>query len=435
MAGAVILGLQWGDEGKGKIVDCLAQGADAVVRFQGGHNAGHTIIVAGKKIILHLVPSGILHGGCECLIGNGVVVSPAHLREEIAMLEAHGVKTRPRLKISLECPLLLSCHRLIDVAREKARGSEAIGTTGRGIGPAYEDKAARRALRVSDLLDEKDFSERLEALFAHHNHALEHLYHAATADWREERDAILDWRDALLEMADDVPARLALLRGEGAGVLFEGAQGTMLDNDHGTYPYVTSSNTSIGAAVVGTGAPLSHFDRVLGIVKAYATRVGNGPFPTELSDETSVHLVEYGNEFGATTSRRRRCGWFDAAAVRRAAAINGVDTLCLTKLDVLDGLETLRLCVGYRGVDGVSAYSAPLCRAYEPEYEEVPGWSGASVAGTTDYARLPRAARNYIERIEELTGVPVGMVSTSADREGNVTRGGFIGDLLSRNRP
>ncbi len=433
MAGTVVLGLQWGDEGKGKIVDCLARHAAAVVRFQGGHNAGHTIIVDGKKIVLHLVPSGILHRRGACLIGNGVVVSPAHLREEIAMLEARGVQVHPYLKISFECPLLLSCHRLVDLAREQASGGAAIGTTGRGIGPAYEDKVARRALRVSDLLDERRFAERLEALFAYHNFALEHQYHAAPADWRAELDAILGWREALLEMADDVSARLMRLRERGEKVLFEGAQGTMLDNDHGTYPYVTSSNTSIGAAIVGAGVPPSHFDRVLGVVKAYTTRVGNGPFPTELDNEAGVHLAEQGNEFGATTHRERRCGWFDAVAVRKAIAVNGVDSLCLTKLDVLDGLETLRLCVGYRGLDDdVRAYSAPLCAAYAPEYEEMPGWPGAEVAGVTDYARLPAAAKDYVERIEELAGVPVGVISTSPDRNGNVFRSDAFDNLLSR---
>ncbi len=426
MAGTVVLGLQWGDEGKGKIVDYLAQRAAAVVRFQGGHNAGHTIIVGNEKVILHLIPSGILHGDSECLIGNGVVVSPAHLREEIAMLEARKVKVHPRLKISLECPLLFSCHRLIDLAREKARGEEAIGTTGRGIGPAYEDKVARRALRLFDLLDQKLFAERLEALFAYHNFALEHYYHAEAADFHAEIDDVLSWRDTLLEMATNVPARLARLRERGADILFEGAQGTMLDNDHGTYPFVTSSNTSIGAAITGTGVPPSHFDRVLGVAKAYTTRVGNGPFPTELDDRTSVHLVEQGNEFGATTSRERRCGWFDAVALRRAVAINGVDQLCLTKLDVLDGLDILRLCVGYRRrADDACVYSARACAAYEPQYEEMPGWLGDSVAGTLDYAELPRAARHFIERIEALVGVPVSMISTSPGRNGSILRPGF----------
>ena len=422
MTGTVVLGLQWGDEGKGKVVDCLAQHADAVVRFQGGHNAGHTIVAGGEKVVLHLIPSGILHKDSECLIGNGVVVSPTHLREEVAMLEARDLGVRERLKVSSECPLLLSCHRLVDLAREKVSGSEAIGTTGRGIGPAYEDKVARRALRVSDLLDERGFAERLEALFVYHNFALEHQYRAETADWRAELDAILDWRDTLLGMMDDVPARLAYLNAQGAEILFEGAQGAMLDNDHGTYPYVTSSNTSIGAAITGAGVPPSYFDLVLGIAKAYTTRVGNGPFPTELNDDTGAHLAEHGNEFGATTHRKRRCGWFDVVAVRRAAMINGVDSLCLTKLDVLDGLDSLRLCTSYRGLANVHAYSAPLCAAYEPEYEEIPGWSGTSVAGITDYARLPRAARDYIERVEELVGVQVSMISTSPDRSGNVMR-------------
>ncbi len=429
MAGTVVLGLQWGDEGKGKVVDYLARTAAAVVRFQGGHNAGHTIIVNGEKIILHLIPSGVLHTDSECLIGNGVVVSPTHLLDEIAMLEAQDIKVRPRLKISLECPLLFNCHRLIDLARERKSAGKAIGTTGRGIGPAYEDKLARRALRLSDLLDEKGFAERLEALFAHHNFALEHYYHTETADFRAELDTVLALRDTLLEMADNVSARLERLRAGGAEVLFEGAQGTMLDNDHGTYPYVTASNTSIGAAVVGAGVPPSHFDRVLGIAKAYTTRVGNGPFPTELDDAAGAHLAERGNEFGATTGRGRRCGWFDAVAVRRAVALNGVNGLCLTKLDVLGGLETLRLCVGYRGYDDAACvYSAQACAAYEPEYEELPGWPGAEVAGATRYTQLPQAARDYVERLETLLGVPVNMISTSPDRSGNIVRDDGIRD-------
>ena len=425
MAGTLVLGLQWGDEGKGKVVDYLAQRAAAVVRFQGGHNAGHTIIVDGEKIVLHLIPSGILHDGSDCLIGNGVVVSPTHLREELDMLEARKVKAHRRLSVSRNCPLLFSCHRRIDLAREEAMKGKAIGTTGRGIGPAYEDKIARRALRLSELFDERLFAERLEALFAYHNFALENYYHAEPADFHAELDGILSWRDALLGMAADVSAKLAELRSRDAEVLFEGAQGTMLDNDHGTYPYVTSSNTSIGGAVTGAGVPPSHFDRVLGVVKAYTTRVGNGPFPTELDDKTGEHLAEQGNEFGATTSRGRRCGWFDAPAVRKAIAINGVDSLCVTKLDVLDGLETLRVCTGYRDASGDASGDAPRegDAVGKPEYEEMPGWAGAATAGVTDYAQLPQAARDYVERIEALVGVQVNMISTSPDRNGNIFRG------------
>ena len=423
MPGTVVLGLQWGDEGKGKIVDCLALNATAVVRFQGGHNAGHTIIVNGKKVILHLVPSGILQEGSECLIGSGVVVSPTHLREEIAMIEGQKIDVRARLRISSECPLLFDCHRRIDLAREIARGGAAIGTTGRGIGPAYEDKVARRALRLSDLLDEKTFAEQLEALFAHHNFEIEHRYHGEVVDFHDELNNILGWRDELLAMVGNVSARLMRLREQNVDILFEGAQGTMLDNDHGTYPYVTSSNTTIGAAVVGAGVPPSHFDRVLGIIKAYTTRVGNGPFPTELDDKTSAHLVKQGNEFGATTQRERRCGWFDVVAVRRAIAINGVDSLCLTKLDVLDGLNTLQLCVGYHGHESdACVYSARTCETYVPEYMEMPGWPGASVAGITDYSKLPQAARDYVERMESLLDVPINMISTSPDRSGNILR-------------
>ena len=426
MVATAVLGLQWGDEGKGKIVDYLAQGAAAVVRFQGGHNAGHTIHVDGKKVVLHLIPSGILHGGTECLIGNGVVVSPSHLRQEIEMLEAQNIDVRSRLKVSFGCPLLFSCHCSLDLAREQANAKEAIGTTGRGIGPAYEDKVGRRALRICDLLDEKLFAERLEALFAYHNFSLKHYYRAATADFRAELKDILAWRDVFLKMADDVSVRLDVLRKRGVDILFEGAQGTMLDIDHGTYPYVTSSNTSIGAVAVGTGFPPARLDRVLGIAKAYTTRVGNGPFPTELHDNAGVHLAERGHEFGATTNRKRRCGWFDAVAVRNAVEINGVGDLCLTKLDVLEGLDPLSLCVAYRDCSvGSSARLAPMQASRDLEYRQLPGWPLGSVAGATDYARLPRQAKDYIECIEELLGIPVSIVSTSPDREGNIFRSGF----------
>ena len=427
MAGTVILGLQWGDEGKGKVVDYLAERSAAVVRFQGGHNAGHTIIVNGAETILHLIPSGILHPATECLIGNGVVVSLAHLHEELAMLKERGIQVHPRLKISAQCPLLFSCHRLIDVARERVGGRRTIGTTGRGIGPAYEDKIARRAVRLSELADEKTFTERVESLFAHHNFALEHYFHVEAADFRDELNEILAWRDTLLEMTTDVSARLRRLREQNADVLFEGAQGCMLDNDHGTYPYVTSSNTSIGAVCVGAGVSTSHFAQVLGVVKAYATRVGNGAFPTELHGEDGNYLVEQGNEFGATTRRKRRCGWFDAVAARKAVVLNGVTRLCLTKLDVLDGLERLRIGVAYRGYDeDMCLYSNQLCENYQPEYEELPGWAGESVAGISDYVRLPQAAKDYVERIETLLSVPVSIISTSADRNGNIFRDGLF---------
>lgn len=428
MAGTLVLGLQWGDEGKGKIVDYLAERADAVVRFQGGHNAGHTIMVDGEKIILHVVPAGILQEGTECLIGNGVVVSPLHLRQEIEMLEARRVKVRSRLKISPKCPLVFSCHRLVDAAREKMSGGKAIGTTGRGIGPAYEDKVSRRALRAGDVFDKILFAERLEALFAYHNFILEHYYHADTADFHAELRSILEWRDVLLEMLADVPGRLEELRRKGADVLFEGAQGTMLDVDHGTYPYVTSSNTSVGAAVTGTGVSPAHFDRVLGVIKAYTTRVGNGPFPTELSNDTGIHLAERGNEFGATTNRKRRCGWFDAVAVRNAIKINGVDHLCLTKLDVLDGLDSLQLCTAYRyrvSPENASAPALDACTDCEPEYQRLPGWRADSVAEVTTYRQLPREARAYIEHMEKLLGVPISIVSTSPGRNGNIFRDNF----------
>ena len=421
MAGTVVLGLQWGDEGKGKIVDYLAQDASAVVRFQGGHNAGHTIIVDDKKIILHLIPSGVLHNDTECLIGNGVVVSPMHLREEIEMLEARKINVRSRLKISLECPLLFSCHRLIDCAREQANVGKAIGTTNRGIGPAYEDKVARRALRLVDLFDEKTFSERLKDLFSYHNFMLENYYQTEPADFDSELNSLLNWRDTLLEMADDISTRLARLQRQNANILFEGAQGTMLDIDHGTYPYVTSSNTSIGAVATGAGVSPSYFDRVIGVAKAYTTRVGYGPFPTELSDRLGQHLIEKGHEFGATTHRKRRCGWFDAVVVRKAIQLNGINSLCLTKLDVLDGLDTLRVCVGYRGKTSC-AYSARADADYELEYEEIPGWPDTKVAKITEYDQLPQAAKHYVERIGELVGLPVSMISTSPDRNKNIFR-------------
>lgn len=422
MASVILLGLQWGDEGKGKIVDYLTAEADAVVRFHGGHNAGHTIAIDGKQFILHLLPSGVLHSDTECLIGNGVVLSLKHLLEEIEVLEQQGIEVRSRLKISPACPLLFDCHRLIDCAREAHSGRAAIGTTGRGIAPAYEDKVARRALQFSDLTDVDYFSGKLRELFDYHNFLLKSYYDAEEADVERELDMILAQREAVLAMMDDVTGRVLTLKREGKTLLYEGAQGTMLDKDFGTYPYVTSSHTIAGGAAVGVGVPPAHFDYTLGIVKAYTTRVGNGPFPTELNDKVADHLSEAGNEFGATTGRPRRCGWLDAAALRRAVHINGINGVCLTKLDVLSGLETLRICTAYQNHTTDSClYHAHQCETYVPEYIELPGWS-EELGDIEHYDKLPQAARNYIARIEELIDAPVDMVSVGPQRTQSIIR-------------
>ncbi len=414
----VVVGSQWGDEGKGKIVDLLTERADAVVRFQGGHNAGHTLVIDGRKTVLHLVPSGILRADVTCLIGNGVVLSPSALFEEIDQLEASGVPCSERLRVSEACPLILRYHAALDAAREKKRGKSAIGTTGRGIGPAYEDKVARRGLRVADLLDAVRFEARLAEVMDYHNFALRHYFQTDTVDFREVLEENLAMAGRLRALVDDVPARLDGYMRAGKSVLFEGAQGTLLDIDHGTYPYVTSSNTSAGAASCGSGIGPSHLHYVLGITKAYTTRVGAGPFPTELFDETGERIGTRGKEFGATTGRKRRCGWFDAAALRRAHQINGFTGLCVTKLDVLDGLETVRVCTAYE-CDGRRLDSAPCgadalerCR---PVYEDLPGWKDSTV-GIREYQRLPANARAYLRRLEEVTGAPIDIISTGADR-------------------
>src|SRR5687767_10759023 len=344
----VVLGTQWGDEGKGKIVDVLTDRATVVVRFQGGHNAGHTLVINGEKTVLHLIPSGILRANVECLIGNGVVISPQALLEEIGMLEKKGVPARERLRISEACPLILPYHMAIDLARERARGKSAIGTTGRGIGPAYEDKVARRALRIGDLLHRERFAAKLGEVLDYHNFTLKHYFKTDTFDFQKLLDESMQFAEQIIPMIDDISARLHRYRTQGKNILFEGAQGTLLDIDHGTYPFVTSSNTTAGGAATGSGAGPLHLDYILGITKAYTTRVGAGPFPTELFDEMGEHLARRGHEFGSTTGRPRRCGWFDAVALRRSLQINSVSGLCVTKLDVLDGLETLRLCVGYK---------------------------------------------------------------------------------------
>ncbi len=421
----VIIGSQWGDEGKGKVVDLLTDRATAVARFQGGHNAGHTLVIGGETTILHLIPSGILRDDVTCFIGNGVVLSPDALLEEIAMLEKRGVPARQRLRISEACPLILPYHVALDAARERARGKKAIGTTGRGIGPAYEDKVSRRGIRLGDLLDTNLFTERLREVMEYHNFALEHYFKSDTVDYNQVLEQTLKMAEELRPMAADVTAELFQLHDDGKGILFEGAQGTLLDIDHGTYPYVTSSTVTAGGASAGTGVGPRYLDYILGITKAYTTRVGAGPFPTELydgvdlCDERGKHMADKGHEYGATTGRARRCGWFDAVALRRAVQINSFSGLCITKLDVLDGLESLQICTGYR-VNGVEQSTMPIgadaFAACEPIYEEMPGWQ-ESTLGVREYDLLPESARAYLKRIEALCGVPIDIISTGPDRE------------------
>ena len=421
MASIIVLGLQWGDEGKGKIVDYLTKSADAVVRFHGGHNAGHTILVDGEKLVLHLIPSGVLHADTQCLIGNGVVLSLQQLQTEIEMLEKRGIEVRSRIKISSLCPLLFECHRLLDCARE-ANSSDTIGTTKRGIGPAYEDKVARRALQFSDLLDMDYFGERMRALFEYHNFFLEKYYHYEQADFNKEFEYILEQRESLIALMDDVSSRLIDFKNANKNILYEGAQGTMLDKDFGTYPYVTSSHTIAGGASIGAGVPPTYFDQVFGVAKAYTTRVGNGPFPTELHDDTARHLAEVGHEFGATTGRPRRCGWLDAVALRHAVRINGVGGICLTKLDVLEGLDTLRICTAYRGQDTkVPSYHADSYTQYEPEYYDLPGWQEC-LREINRFDKLPQAVKRYVSTLEDLIGVPVDMISVGPERSKNIIR-------------
>jgi adenylosuccinate synthase len=418
----VVIGTQWGDEGKGKVVDLLTDRAGAVVRFQGGHNAGHTLVIGGRKTVLHLIPSGILREGVRCLIGNGVVLSPTALLEEIRMLEAQGVPARERLGISEACPLILPYHIALDHAREKARGKAAIGTTGRGIGPAYEDKVARRALRLGDLFHRERFAAKLGEVLDYHNFALQHYFKTDPIDFQRVLEETLAMAEQLQPMVADVPEILDQYARDGENVLFEGAQGALLDIDHGTYPYVTSSNTTAGGACTGSGVGPKHLDYVLGITKAYTTRVGAGPFPTELFDGMGEHLATRGHEFGSTTGRPRRCGWFDAVALRRSIQINSVTGLCITKLDVLDGLDVIRLCVGYR-FDGTERTTPPIgAEAYtacEPVYVDMPGWSESTV-GVKHYSDLPAAAQEYLRRIEEIVETPIDIVSTGADREDNI---------------
>jgi adenylosuccinate synthase len=420
----VVIGSQWGDEGKGKLVDLLTDNVSAVVRFQGGHNAGHTLVIDGKKTILHLIPSGILRENVQCLIGNGVVLSPEALFKEMNELEANGVPVRERLKISAACPLILPYHIALDQARERRRGKDAIGTTGRGIGPAYEDKVARRSVRLGDLINVDTFVTKLEEVMSFHNFSLVNYYEADAVSFEEVRDQMLAMRDELLPLIADVPQLLQDYSEAGANVMFEGAQGALLDIDHGTYPFVTSSNTTAGGCAAGAGVGPCHIDYVLGITKAYATRVGAGPFPSELHDDIGKHLSVKGHEKGSTTGRDRRCGWLDLVALKRAAWLNSITGLCLTKLDVLDGLETLKLCVGYEK-DGVDVENMPLSaeefEGCKPKYVEMPGWT-ESTLGITDFDALPANAQNYINEVERLAGVPIDIISTGPDRVETIIR-------------
>ncbi|MES2676551.1 MAG: adenylosuccinate synthase [Pseudomonadota bacterium] len=414
----VVLGTQWGDEGKGKIVDLLTDQVSLVTRFQGGHNAGHTLVIEGKKTVLHLIPSGILREGVTCLIGNGVVLSPEALFKEIGELEATGVPVRERLRLSPACPLILPYHVALDQAREIARGAAKIGTTGRGIGPAYEDKVARRGLRVSDMFDMESFAVKLKEILQYHNFALTQYYKVDAINYEETLANCVVWAKLLLPMVADVTDLLHSAREQGRSILFEGAQGSLLDIDHGTYPFVTSSNTTAGGTATGSGFGPLYLDYVLGITKAYTTRVGSGPFPTELDCDVGAYLGEKGHEFGATTGRKRRCGWFDAVAVHHANRINSVTGVCLTKLDVLDGLETVKICIAYQNSQGKPVgipYTAEGWADIQPIYEEMPGWSESTVGAQT-IADLPANARAYIKRLEALMSTPIDIISTGPDR-------------------
>lgn len=419
----VILGTQWGDEGKGKIVDLLTHNVQAVARYQGGHNAGHTLKINGDKTVLRLIPSGMLRPQVQCYIGNGVVLSPEALLTEIAELEAKGIRVRERLHISESCPLILPCHIALDKARESHKGSTAIGTTGRGIGPAYEDKIARRALRVGDLFHPQRFQSKLTELLAYHNFVLTNYFGQPEVAIAPIIEQAAIWAQALQPMVCDVSAKLHAHRAKGENILFEGAQGVYLDIDHGTYPYVTSSNTCVGSVVNGAGFGPRYLDYVLGITKAYTTRVGGGPFPTELTEEVGKHLATRGNEFGAVTGRPRRCGWFDAVLLRRSIELNSINGLCVTKLDVLDGLDNLRIAVAYKDKQG-ELYARPPQAAedfaeLQPVYEELPGWQ-ESTADITSMEQLPANALAYIKRIEELLDIPITMLSTGPERESTI---------------
>jgi adenylosuccinate synthase len=421
----VVIGTQWGDEGKGKIVDWLTDRAQGVVRFQGGHNAGHTLVIGGKKTVLHLIPSGILREKVDCFIGNGVVVSPQALVHEMDELESAGAQgVVARLSVSEACPLILPYHSALDLARESAKGEKKIGTTGRGIGPAYEDKVARRAIRLQDLFKPVRFAEKLKELLEFHNFVLQNYYKQEKVDFQKTLDEALALAPRLEPLIADVPRALYHANRAGKNLLFEGAQGSLLDIDHGTYPFVTSSNCVAGAAAAGAGIGPMHLHYVLGITKAYSTRVGSGPFPTELSDGVGEWLRQRGQEFGATTGRPRRTGWFDAAALKRSIQLNGVSGLCITKLDVLDGAEAVKICVGYE-LEGQMSEILPVgaeeLEQCVPVYEELPGWMESTV-GVKSLEKLPKGARDYLNRIEALCRVPIDLISTGPDRTETIVR-------------
>ncbi len=414
----VVIGTQWGDEGKGKVVDLLTEQVSAVVRFQGGHNAGHTLVIDGEKTVLHVIPSGILHADVQCVIGNGVVLEPHELLKEVVALEARGVPVRERLLISPACPLILPYHVQLDLAREEARGTKKIGTTGRGIGPSYEDKVARRGLRIGDMFSWQAFGAQLNEVMEYHNFMLTEYYKVKPVDFQRTLDDCAAVAEQIKPMVRDVIPVLHGHREAGNNILFEGAQGAMLDIDLGTYPYVTSSNTTAGGTAIGSGFGPTYLDYVLGITKAYATRVGSGPFPTELFDDTGASLAKRGKEFGSTTGRPRRCGWFDAVALRQVVQINSISGICLTKLDVLDGLETIRICVDYRTAEGMDANASLGSEYYEgvePVYEDLSGWQ-ESTLGAQSIDDLPDNARAYIQTVEQAVGAPVDIVSTGPDR-------------------
>ncbi len=414
----VVIGTQWGDEGKGKIVDLLTEQVAAVARFQGGHNAGHTLVIDGNKTVLHLIPSGILRPNVQCLIGNGVVLAPDALLAEIRGLEERGVQVRDRLRVSPACPLILPYHVSLDLAREKARGNDKIGTTGRGIGPAYEDKTARRGVRVGDLAHPQEFAAKLAEVMEYHNFMLTNYYKTDAVDFSQTLDDVMKASEEIMPLVTDTGPLLHRLREADENILFEGAQGALLDVDLGTYPFVTSSNTTAGGTSIGSGFGPRYLDYVLGITKAYSTRVGSGPFPTELFDDVGAELAKRGHEFGATTGRPRRCGWFDAVALRQAVEINSISGLCLTKLDVLDTLEVIRVCVGYEDDSSLlstSGFDAHNYAKLKPVYEDIPGWKSNTV-GVKRLEDLPTAARRYLERIEEGVGAPVDIISTGPDR-------------------
>jgi len=415
----VILGTQWGDEGKGKIVDLLTEKATHVVRFQGGHNAGHTLVIGGKKTVLHLLPSGILRPGVTCIIGNGVVLSPAALLKEIDEIAAQGINACDNLKISAACPLILPYHVALDQARETQKGVNKIGTTGRGIGPAYEDKVARRGIRLGELMNATHFAEKLAEVLEYHNFTLTQYFKVAAINYQKTLDDALSMAERIRPLVCDTIDLLHTARKNNHNILFEGAQGSLLDIDHGTYPFVTSSNTTAGGTATGSGFGPLYLDYVLGITKAYTTRVGSGPFPTELFDDVGEMLFIKGQEIGASTGRSRRCGWFDAAAVKFAIRINSVSGICLTKLDVLDGLDTVKVCVGYKGNNTSSMDCLTSFDSYntlEPVYEELPGWK-ESTHGISTLEQLPLNARKYISYIENKIDAPVDIISTGPDRD------------------